>query len=173
MIDPASRYAFRPVETDDLGLLAEWLRVPAVVEWWGDPLEQAALLRADLDDFRMEMRIVAYDGRPFAYIQDYDVHAWPQPHLSALPPRSRGVDLFVGAPAMIGCGHGGALLRLRAQQLVAAGAPLVVTDPDPRNLRARRAYRRAGFRGETNVETADGAIVLMIFDPAASSAAVA
>lgn len=173
MIEALRRYAFRPVVKDDLECLAEWLRTPAVMEWWGDPHEQAALLRADLEEPRMVMRIVAFDRRPFAYIQDYDVHAWPQPHLSDLPPRSRGVDLFIGEPDMVGCGHGGALLRLRAQQLVADGAPLVVTDPDPRNLRARGAYQRAGFRGDTRVETSEGAIILMIFDPAASSPAVA
>jgi hypothetical protein len=33
----------------------------------------------------MTMRIVTFNGHPFAYAQDYEVHAWPQTHLAHLP----------------------------------------------------------------------------------------
>src|SRR5690349_21251806 len=66
-----STYAFRRAGRRDLMLLRSWLCTPDVVRWWGDPDEQAALLREDLDQPRMVMRIVSYEGRPFAYAQDY------------------------------------------------------------------------------------------------------
>ena len=144
-------------------MLERWLRTTEVVRWWGDPQEQAALLRDDLDEPRMVMRIVALAGRPFAYAQDYDVHAWPQPHFAHLPAGTRAIDSFIGEPDMIGQGHGSCYLRLLAQRLRADGAPVVAIDPDVENLRARRAYAKAGFRGETVVETGAGPAVLMLF----------
>jgi hypothetical protein len=59
------------------------------------------LLRQDMDESRMVMRIVSFEGRPFAYAQDYA---------------------------------------------------------------ARRAYEKAGFRGDTVVESGEGPAILMIFD---------
>jgi aminoglycoside 6'-N-acetyltransferase len=108
--------------------------------------------------------IVSFEGRPFAYAQHYAVHTWPQPHFSHLPPGSRSIDAFIGEPDMIGRGHGSAFLRLLALQLLAAGAPAVVIDPDVDNGRACRAYHKAGFRGERVVETAEGPAVLMLFE---------
>ena len=156
-------YAFRSMSSADFPLIRRWLAAPEVVRWWGDPQEQAALLREDMDEPRMVMRIVALAGRPFAYAQDYDVHAWPQPHFADLPAGTRAIDSFIGAPDMIGQGHGSSYLRLLAQRLRADGAPVVAIDPDVENLRARRAYAKAGFRGETVVETGAGPAVLMLF----------
>jgi aminoglycoside 6'-N-acetyltransferase len=64
---------------------------------------------------------------------------------------------------MIGRGHGAAFLRLLARRLREEGAPLVAIDPDVYNRRARNAYTRAGFEGDTIVGTGQGLIVLMIF----------
>jgi aminoglycoside 6'-N-acetyltransferase len=156
-------YTFRPAGVHDLPLLERWLRTTEVVRWWGDPQEQAALLREDLGEPRMVMRIVSVGGRPFAYAQDYDVSVWPQPHFAGLPPGSRSIDSFIGEPDMIGRGHGSGFLRLLAQRLRAEGASVVAIDPAVENLRARRAYEKAGFRGQTVVETGEGPAVLMLF----------
>jgi aminoglycoside 6'-N-acetyltransferase len=111
----------------------------------------------------MVMRIVAFDTQPFAYVQDYGVHTWPQAHFAHLPEGARGIDAFIGVPEMIGQGHGAAFLRERAAQLIAEGAPVVAIDPDASNLRARAAYAKAGFAGERIVATAEGPAVVMIF----------
>jgi aminoglycoside 6'-N-acetyltransferase len=159
-----SPYAFRPAAREDLPLLLRWLRTPEVIRWWGDPQEQAALLRDDLDEPAMVMRIVSLAGRPFAYAQDYAVHAWPQPHFAHLPEGARAIDSFIGEAAMIGCGHGSIYLRLLAKRLLAEGAPVVAIDPDRDNFRARCAYAKAGFRGDTVVETEHGSAILMLFE---------
>jgi aminoglycoside 6'-N-acetyltransferase len=158
-----SAYAFRPAARQDLALLQRWLSTPEVVRWWGDPQEQAALLREDLEEPAMVMRIVSFASRPFAYAQDYPVHAWPQPHFAHLPKGSRAIDSFIGEPDLIGRGHGSIYLRLLAERLKAEGAPVVAIDPDGDNLRARRAYEKAGFRGSTVVETGEGPAILMEF----------
>jgi aminoglycoside 6'-N-acetyltransferase len=107
---------------------------------------------------------VSCDDRPFAYAQDYDVGSWPQVQFAELPAGSRAIDAFIGEPDMIGRGHGSAFLQLLAQRLIEQGAPLVAIDPDARNIRARKAYRNAGFV-EQRLFALDGGddIALMIF----------
>jgi aminoglycoside 6'-N-acetyltransferase len=157
-------YSFRPVIRRDIPMLDVWLRTPEVARWWGDPDGEAALIRADLaTPGAMTMEIVSFDGAPFAYAQNYDVHTWPQPHFERLPPRSRAIDAFIGEPAMIGCGHGAAFLRSLALRLRQEGAQMVAIDPAVDNSRARRAYRKAGFKTAAIVATQDGPAALMIF----------
>jgi|ERR1700691_4450726 aminoglycoside 6'-N-acetyltransferase len=157
------RYAFRPAVAQDIPMLDAWQRTPEVARWWGDPDREAALLRADLSEPRMVMEIVSFDGKPFAYVQNYDVHAWPQAHFDRLPPGSRAIDAFIGEPEMIGCGHGAAFLRALALRLRYEGAPVVAIDPDVENLRARRAYEKAGFR-HGSLALVDGrSVTVMIF----------
>jgi aminoglycoside 6'-N-acetyltransferase len=161
----SSAYSFRPATTDDLARLRRWLHAPEVKRWWGNPSEQFELLRADLNEPRMTMHIVSFNGRPFAYAQDYEVHSWPQPHLAHLLQGSRAIDSFIGWPSMIGRGHGHAYLRLLAERLCAEGAPLVAIDPAEDNFRARRAYEKAGFRLAGSAATEAGPVVLMVYEP--------
>lgn len=161
--DDSNDYAFRPVRRPDLPMLGRWLHLPQVSRWWGDPAEQLALLEADLEEPGMIMNLVTFRGRPYAYIQDYAIHDWPQPHMAVLPSGSHGLDCFIGRPKMFGKGHGAAFLRRRALQLKAAGAPVVAIDPDVRNLRARHACLSAGFRDRGQVQTPDGRAHLLVF----------
>ena len=165
MLSPT--YSFRPVAADDLPRLRRWLHAPEVERWWGDPGEQFELLREDLNEPRM--RIVSFNGRPFAYAQDYEVHAWPQPHLAHLPQGARAIDSFIGLSSMIGRGHGQAYLCLLAERLCTEGAPLVAIDPAVDNVRARRAYEKAGFRTEAIVATEAGPAILMLYEPQAET----
>jgi aminoglycoside 6'-N-acetyltransferase len=158
-----NRYSFRPAVQEDLPMLREWLQAPEVVRWWGDPEEQFELLEEDLHEPLMTMEIVCFDGEPFAYAQHYDVHSWPQAHFASLLRGSRAIDAFVGRAEMLGRGHGAAFLRLLARRLRSEGAPVVAIDPGVHNIRARRAYAAAGFRGETVVESAEGQAILMVF----------
>ena len=66
---------------------------------------------------------------------------------------------------MLGCGHGSAFVRAFAEQLLAAGTPRLVIDPDPANTRAIRSYEKAGFRRDRLVDTPDGVALLMVREP--------
>jgi aminoglycoside 6'-N-acetyltransferase len=81
------------------------------------------------------------------------------------PEGTRGLDQFIGEADMIGRGHGSAFVRVFANRMLTSGTPRVVTDPDPVNARAVRAYEKAGFRRDRLVETPDGAALLMVRDP--------
>jgi aminoglycoside 6'-N-acetyltransferase len=65
---------------------------------------------------------------------------------------------------MIGCGHGSSFIRQFADALLRNGAPRIVTDPDPANIRAVRAYQKAGFERDRVVDTPDGPALLMVRD---------
>ena len=138
-------YSFRPMTADDLPMVRGWLATPEVARWWDDPDE----LEEGLVDPHTCLWIVAHEGAPFAYLQDYDPHAWPGHHFAFLSPGSRGIDQFIGVPDMLGRGHGSAFVRAHVERLFTKGAPAVGVDPDPANSRAIRAYEKAGFvRGE-------------------------
>ncbi len=138
--------------------------MPHVVQWWGDSDEQFALVRGDLDEPAMDQFIVAVADRPFAYLQCYDPSAWPEPGFGAQPAGTRGIDQFIGEVDMIDKGHGSAFIRTFVDRLINAGTSRVLTDPDPGNARAVRAYEKAGFRRQGLVDTSTGRALLMVRD---------
>jgi aminoglycoside 6'-N-acetyltransferase len=156
-------YSFRRVTTADLSMVRCWLETPAVREWWIDVEGQPAdpIEEEDLADPHVAMWIVSILGDPFAFIQDYDPHAWEGHHFSHLPPGSRGIDQFIGVPGMLGRGHGSAFIRAHVNSLMAGGAPAVGTDPNPNNARAIRAYEKAGFVRREERATEWGYCLLM------------
>jgi aminoglycoside 6'-N-acetyltransferase len=158
-----ARYAFREMTADDLPMIKRWLAEPHVREWWGDPVEQYALVCGDLDEPAMDRYIVSSDGRDFGYLQCYDLTAWNS-GFGEQPRGTRGIDLFIGEADMIAHGHGSAMIRAFVDERLQRGAPRVVTDPDPNNLRARRAYENAGFAPAGMVDTPDGPSLLMVRD---------
>jgi aminoglycoside 6'-N-acetyltransferase len=158
-VSPA--YTFREMTTADLPLIKRWLALPHVREWWGDPAEQYALVSGDLDEPAMDQFIVAAHGSDFGYIQCYDLTAWNS-GFGVHPKGTRGIDLFIGEPGMIERGHGSAFIRHFVDDRLAEGAPRIVTDPDPENIRAVRAYEKAGFEKVRMVDTPDGPALLMV-----------
>ena len=154
-------YAFRSMSSADLPLIRRWLATPEVVRWWGDPSQQYALVSGDLDDPDMDQLIVAFDRRPFGYIQSYPLSTWNQ-GFGAQPTATRGIDQFIGEPDMIGCGHGSSFIRQFADTLLRNGTPRIITDPDLANIRAVRAYQKAGFERERVVDTPAGPALLMV-----------
>jgi aminoglycoside 6'-N-acetyltransferase len=156
-------YRFRPFTDADLPLVERWLVTAEVARWWGDPAKELALLKDDLDEPLMRQWIVEHNERPFSYVQAYEAHAWPQRHLQHLTPGTLVIDAFVGEPDMLGCGHGSAFLRLFATILITEGAPAVAIDPDVDNIRAKRAYARAGFAEAGVLQAKEGPVALMLF----------
>ena len=157
-------YEFRPMTPDDLPLVKRWLAAPHVVQWWGNTYEQFELVRGDLEVEAMDQYVVTTNDRPFGYLQCYDPMVWLDNGLGTHPAGTRGIDQFIGEPAMLERGHGSAFIRMFIERLLKAGSPRVITDPDPNNHRAIRAYEKAGFRRDRIVDTPDGRALLMVRD---------
>ena len=160
MAQPA--YVFRPMSEADLPLVKRWLGEPHVMQWWGDTCEQFEIVSGDLEVEAMDQFIVATDDRPFGYLQCYNPKVWPDNGLGVHPRGTRGIDQFIGEADMVDRGHGSAFIRSFIDRLLAAGATRVITDPDPANARAIRAYEKAGFRRDRLVDTPDGIALLMV-----------
>ena len=157
----AFAYAFQPMTPDHLPMIRRWLETPEVVRWWGQPDEQYDLVSCDLDHPDMDQFIVALEDHPFGYIQCYALSTWNQ-GFGPQPEATRGIDQFIGEPDMIGHGHGSDFIRQFTDGLLAQGILRIVTDPDPDNARAVRAYANAGFAHDRIVETPDGPVLLMV-----------
>ena len=160
----APAYTFRPMSTADLPLIRQWLGEAHVREWWGDPDEQLALVSGDLIEPAMDQFIVLAGDKPFGYLQCYRLTAW-NTGFGPQPEGTRGIDQFIGESDMIARGHGSAFIRQFVDAELRQGLPRVVTDPDPLNLRALRAYEKAGFVRDRMVETLDGTALLMVREP--------
>jgi aminoglycoside 6'-N-acetyltransferase len=125
-------------------MIHRWLETPAVREWWIDADGKPAdpIQADDLAEPDVEMWVVSFQGRPFAFMQDYDPHASEGHHFAHLP-------------------HGSSFIRVRVDALLASGTPAVGTDPHPNNARAIRAYEKAGFLAKDIRATAWGRCLLM------------
>jgi aminoglycoside 6'-N-acetyltransferase len=156
-------YAFRPMSAADLPMIKRWLATPHVCQWWHDPAEQFELVSGDLGHPDMAQFIVAADSREFGYLQCYHLSAW-NTGFGPQPEGTRGLDQFIGEADMLDRGHGSAFIRAFADSLLTSGAPRVVIDPDPANMRAIRAYERAGFCRDRIVDTPEGLALLMVRD---------
>ena len=140
----AEAYAFRPLAASDIEALHRWLAAPHVRRWWGDPDDEARLMHVILDEEDTEAYVVSHEGAPIGYAQ-----AWQTEAVAAYPdqpPGTLAIDVFIGPCEMLGRGHGAGLIDAFASRLLASGAARIVTDPDPANSIALRAYGRAGFR---------------------------
>ena len=159
----AKDYDFRAATLDDLPMLRAWQAMPHVRAWWEDDEPYDA---AHLKDPRVVRLIVSHGGRPLAYIQDYTVHGWDGHPFAHLPKGSRGIDQYIGDPAMVGVGHGTAFIAARMRALFDAGAPVIAIDPHPDNARAIAVYRKVGFKPEGPArETKWGLILPMVAYP--------
>ena len=101
------------------------------------------------------------DGTPFAYIQDYNAHAFGAPQYADQHADARAIDTFLGDPAYLGQGHGSGYIAARVSEL-RRSYPIVLTDPDPKNTRAIAAYTRAGFEALDIRPCEDGDPVLVM-----------
>jgi aminoglycoside 6'-N-acetyltransferase len=155
-----AEYLILRVADADLPVLRRWRAAPQVRRWWGEPsVEDDA---EKLADPRIAMWVASWQGRPFAFIQDYDVHAWADHHFGYLPAPARGMDVYIGEADLIGLGHGSSLVRQHVEQLFRRGIRAVGIDPHPDNTAAQKAFEKAGFNARTGpVETAWNSAILM------------
>jgi len=157
-------YTFRPMVAADLPMIRRWLGEAHVRDWWGDPDEQFVLVSGDLIEPAMDQFIVLAGAHPFGYLQCYRLTAW-NTGFGPQPEGTRGIDQFIGESDMIARGHGSAFIRQFVDGQLRQGLPRIVTDPDPLNARAVRAYEKAGFVRDGMVETPDGPALLMVREP--------
>ncbi|QFT34805.1 Aminoglycoside N(6')-acetyltransferase type 1 [Labrenzia sp. THAF82] len=146
--------SFRPVTMEDLPLLSDWMARPHWREWWGDPTEELGYVREMLTgQDTTRPYFFQIDGKETGYIQvwfikDQKNTEWVEdyPWLELLPDEAVGVDLSIASAADLSKGIGTRVLSAFVEKLRREGYDRIIIDPDPANLRAVNAYRKAGFR---------------------------
>ena len=164
---------FVPVAAEHYPLLRKWLAQPHMLEWWGDPEEEFGFIRAMVEgQDTTRPFLIALHGEPVGYIQYWFIghhqnEPWTKNHpwLLDLPSDAIGVDVSLGEPDKLSRGIGSAALAAFVGGLRAEGYTTIV-DPDPANLRAVRAYEKAGFRKLMLTEAHDGPVLLMVHEAA-------
>ena len=164
---------FRPVAAADLPLLADWIGRPHWQDWWGDVAEEISYI-ADMLEGRDSTRpfLFLVDGVVTGYIQvwviaDQRVEPWltEAPWLLDLPDDAVGVDLSIADPNGLSQGVGTAVLTAFVERLRDEGHKTIIIDPHPANLRAVRAYEKAGFRLIPQLSGRTGDYLLMQHHP--------
>lgn len=157
-------YRFRPMTRADLPMFRHWLDQPHLGGWWGDSGTETRMVADDMGSDTVDMRIVELGGTSFAYIQDYNAHAFGAPQYAHHPADARAIDTFLGDSACLGQGHGAGYITARVAE-IRRSCPVVLTDPDPVNTRAIAAYTRAGFRLDRICPNKDGdSVQVMVHD---------
>jgi hypothetical protein len=124
---------------------------PHAQEWWGNPEHELRLIY-DGESSGESRGFIAHsaDG-PFAYIQCWACEAQPdeaivhEPWVRDQAPGTLGVDITIGRPDLLGKGPWVATLSGLLPDAVCARGAAPHHRPDASNLRAVRAYEKAGF----------------------------
>ena len=130
------------------------MRKPHWREWWGDPEIELGYIQ-DMVEGRDTTRpfIFCKNDRDIGYIQYWFVGhhqngTWlaENPWRGDLPAETIGVDLSIGSASDLSMGLGTEALVAFVARLRDTGFSQIIIDPDPNNIRAVRAYEKAGFR---------------------------
>ena len=144
MIAAEVAIGFRPLQPSDEGLLRQWLVAAHVAQWWPDAEREVREALSHVAGGTAQAYIIQGNGHDLGYIHAYD--ALEDSYFADRTPGTVGMDLYLGYGDLVGRGLGRRVIADFAGRLLAAGAPAVVADPDPKNIPAVAAYRHAGFR---------------------------
>ncbi|SMR82515.1 aminoglycoside 6'-N-acetyltransferase [Aliiroseovarius halocynthiae] len=145
---------FRPMTPDDMPLLRKWMYLPHWREWWGDdPEEELGFINDMLEGHDPSHPFLfVLNDTPIGYIQYWVIgdHQTEElckeyPWLTWLSPETVGVDLSIGPADLMSKGLGTRILKDFTTYLRSIGHDDIIIDPDPANIRAVRAYEKAGF----------------------------
>jgi aminoglycoside 6'-N-acetyltransferase len=152
--------AFIPVDDSHRDLLLRWLSSDHARQWWGNPVEELALIydgKGEHDPF-----IAMVGGVPIAYVQSWRPSQHPDlPWQHGMTDTTRGIDITIGEAHNLGKGLGSLIVKHFASRLFAEGATRLIIDPDISNDRAVAAYMKAGFTPYDTHVTDDGTDLLM------------
>lgn len=147
------RIGFRPLTSDDLPLLYEWLQREHIQRWWTDRETYDEAVQHFLPQIEgsepTDPYLILLADRPAGFIQTYRVSDYPKYRdLVNVEDGVAGVDLFVAEPELTGRGFGSEALRRFLVDVVFSDPEIhaCIADPDAENVASLRAFEKAGFR---------------------------
>lgn len=151
--DDLASVDIRPLVREDFACIVAWQSMPHVKRWWNDEVRSVRDIEqhygAALDGSeRMRLWVVAVNGRPCGFLQDYRIGDHPEFALLTAKPDAIGVDYLIGDPNLVGRGAGTRILWQFLTEHVAPGHPGADTffaAPDHRNIASLRMLAKVGF----------------------------
>lgn len=151
---------------EEYALFAVWRNQPHVREWW-DPDDPPMTMESAMAEYQPDVcgpsptraAIIEVGAAPIGFIQFYPWSAYAA-DLAAIdldvPAGAWGLDIFIGDPQWLGRGIGSRAVRLLCEHLFShEGASAVAFGVATDNLRARRAYEKAGMVSTTTYLDSD------------------
>ena len=141
---------------DEYQRFVAWRNLPHVREWW-DPDDPPMTLESALEEYGADVAgrtatraaIIEVDGMPVGFLQFYPWAADPQELVDIgveVPAGAWGLDIFIGEPEWLSRGVGSRAVRTLCDRLIRdGGATAIAFGVEKGNLRARRAYEKAGL----------------------------
>lgn len=160
---------FKPLQETDLNLLCRWLDQPHVKEWWNDGLTYEEIkhkYRKRIGDTMVAPFIAYLNDVPIGFIQYYHANKvsdgwWPEAVEGTV-----GIDQLIGEVDYINRGIGTQMICAFTKMLLNNNAiKKIITDVDPKNMRAVRCYEKAGFHFVKKLMPPDGVANLMELTP--------
>jgi len=160
-------FEFLRLSKFDLEMLHEWLNRPHVVARWGGSIVLSDAIRKYLpritDQSDAHPYIARIDSVPTGFIQYYwalksGADSWAGP----LDERTVGIDYFLADSKKLGQGLGSAMVSEFSKMLFSTGTiSRIISDPAIDNIASIRCLEKAGFRRLRQIDSADGAAMLM------------
>jgi len=168
---------------DEYARMAAWRNQPHVREFW-DPDDPPATAASVAEEYAPDVRgetatrpcVIEVGGVPVGFIQFYSWAEYPDDLAEVgitVQDGAWSLDIFIGERQWVGRGVGSRTVRLLADHLFdTEGATTVAFGVEAVNLRARRAYEKAGFTPTVeflDTDTRDGKRVMSILMVKSSS----
>jgi RimJ/RimL family protein N-acetyltransferase len=149
-------FTFKKLSESDIPLIHTWLGSAHVREFWAeknlDDFEAFKLKFKDkINSDTVSPYLVLLQGKAIGYIQTYSVDE-----------KTSGIDQFIGVAEFVNKGLGSLFVKEFTDEIL-SGKKIskVITDPSILNLRAQRAYEKAGFKKTWAMPGEDGDVILM------------
>jgi RimJ/RimL family protein N-acetyltransferase len=149
-------FEFKKLSQEDLPLVHSWLASPHVREFWrekaaGNFSNFKKTFETKLATKKWSPYIVMLQGKPIGYIQSYVVDE-----------KTFGINQFIGLEEFVDKGLGSMFVKEFTDELLLnKKVTRIITDPGVLNLRAQKAYEKAGFKKITKKSDNNDTVVLM------------
>lgn len=146
---------FKTLEKEHFPLLHRWLNEPHVKRWYNENIDLSRI-EAVIEKYTPYINgvkptrafIIFHAKKPIGYIQTYRINDYPEysKHL-ALGEEAAGIDLYIGDADYVYKGLGSEIIKQFMKDFIFEQTDVssCVIGPEPKNVSAIRAYKKAGF----------------------------
>jgi RimJ/RimL family protein N-acetyltransferase len=149
-----------------LPLFRSWLNAGHIKPYWQETDDDQKLKQKFLVELPKQSVwpfVIAKSGKNIGYIQYYDAAKVGGGWWDNEPAGTFGIDLMIGDANLVGLGLGSKIIQefIAFVHTKTAAVTSFIIDPSPDNKKAIRAFEKAGFVQEGEINTPGGPALLM------------